>query len=366
VTARRPVCTPAGIGGARGRGEALRTAGRLVAFLSLFFCACKPNIDETVSIVSRTQVLGVQAMPAEGAPSASVAFTALVVDGNGPVAAPPITWDFCNARNPLANLGPVSPECLQASDANLVTIGAGPQASGVIPDVACRQFGPEVPEVVGNQTTGRPVDPDSTGGYYQPVSLFIPTPSGLVTALYGTRISCGLAEGTSDQANDYLARYHVNVNPAVASLTAAGAPLAVDGGGSVNTVSAGHTVDLEVAWATCPLSDACGDGVCGADESLATCPADCTSAQGCSGAERYVNFDLTSQSLFDAREGMHVSWFATEGSFDLDRTGNDGSDTTTTSDNVWVAPSAGTVHMWVVLHDDRGGIGWGSYTLTVQ
>jgi hypothetical protein len=366
VTVMLPDRTPAGVEGLGGRGEYLRAAVRLVASLSVLFCACKPNIDETVSIVSQTQVLGVQATPAEGAPGASVAFTALIVDGNGPLADPPITWDFCNARNPLANLGPVSPECLQANDANLVTLGAGPQASGVIPDVACRQFGPEVPEVMGNQTPGRPVDPDSTGGYYQPVSLFIPTSLGLVTALYGTRISCGLAEGTSDQANDYLARYHLNVNPAVASLTAAGAPLGVDGSGAVNTVSAGQTVDLEVAWATCPLSDTCGDGVCGADESLTSCPADCTAPQGCSGAERYVNFDLSSQSLYDAREGMHVSWFATGGSFNLDRNGNDGNDTTTTSDNVWVAPSAGGVHMWVVLHDDRGGIGWGSYTLAVQ
>jgi hypothetical protein len=72
-------------------------AGPLVAF------ACKPNLDETVSLITQTRVLGVQATPAEGAPSASVTFTALVVDENGPVASPSITWDFCNARNPLAS-----------------------------------------------------------------------------------------------------------------------------------------------------------------------------------------------------------------------------------------------------------------------
>lgn len=356
-----------GIRGRRGDGG-LRSASRLVALLLVPLCACKPALDETVSLVTEPQVLGVQATPAEGAPSASVAFTALIVDGNGPIPSAPIAWDFCNARNPLANLGPVSAECLQANDPNLVSIGTGPQASGVIPDIACRQFGPEVPESVGNETPGRPVDPDSTGGYYQPVSLFIPTSPGLVTALYGMRISCGLAEGTSDQANDYLARYHLNVNPAVASLTAGGAPWTMDPAGTANTVSIGQSVELEVGWATCPLSDTCGDGICGADESLASCPADCTTPQGCSGAERYVNFDLGSQSLFDDREGIHVSWFATGGSFGLDRTGNDGSDTTTTtSDNLWAAPGQpGTVHMWIVLHDDRGGIGWGAYTLQVQ
>jgi len=340
--------------------------------VALVAVACKPNLDETVSIVTETRFLAVQAVPAEGAPSASVTFTALVVDGNGPVANPPIAWDFCDARNPLANLGPVSPECQDPGDANLVPLGSGPQASGTVPAIACRQFGPEVPEVVGNETPGRPVDPDPTGGYYQPVSLFLPGSSGVIASSYGTRISCGLAEGSSDQANDYLARYHLNVNPAVASLVdlaSGGAPVAADAAGSsaTNVVAKGQSLQLEVAWATCPLTDTCGDGICGADESLASCPGDCTTPEGCAGAERYVNFDLGSQSLVDSREGIHVSWFATGGSFGLDRTGNDGTDATTTSDNTWQAPGAsGTVHLWVVLHDDRGGIGWGAYTLQVQ
>jgi hypothetical protein len=330
--------------------------------------SCKPNLDETVSIVQEARVLGVQATPAEGPPSGNVSFTALVVDAKGPVAAPPITWDFCPDRNPLANLGPVNPTCLQSGNPDLVPIGTGPQASGVIPDIACRQFGPEVPQVKGNETPGRPVDPDATGGYYQPVSLFVAVDSSTLSALYGTRIGCGLAQGTSDQANEYLARYHVNVNPAVASLTASGGPpLTTDVGGATNPVQAGQKLELEVSWASCPQSDVCGDGVCGADESLATCPADCTTPQGCTGAERYVNFDLQSQALVDAREGMHVSWFATGGGFDLDRTGRDGSDTTTTSDNGWTAPGAGqTVHLWIVLRDDRGGVGWAGYVLQTQ
>ncbi|HEY3817928.1 MAG TPA: hypothetical protein VGL81_12190 [Polyangiaceae bacterium] len=343
---------------------------RLPVFFLVPLCMCKPDLDETVSIVTQERVLGVQATPAEGAPSANATFTALVVDDHGPVASPSIAWDFCEARNPLANLGPVSPECLEQGDPNLVPLGSGPTASGAIPAVACRQFGPEVPEVMGNETPGRPVDPDATGGYYQPVSLFIPTPSGPTSALYQTRISCGLAEGSSDVANDFLARYHMNANPAVASLVvlgAGGAPLAMDPGGAGNSVAVGQTVALEVAWAACPLTDTCGDGLCGPDESLASCPADCTTPQGCTGAERYVSFDLSSQSLVDAREGIHVSWFATGGSFALDRTGVDGTDPATTSDNTWQAPgAAGTVHLWVVLRDDRGGIGWGAYTLQAE
>jgi hypothetical protein len=333
----------------------------------LALVACKPGLDETVSLVTDARVLAVQAIPAEGPPSGPVAFTALVVDPNGTISTPAITWDFCTDRNPLANLGPVNPVCLEPDNPDLVSIGAGPQVSATIPDIACRQFGPDVPQVKGNDTPGRPVDPDPTGGYYQPVSLFVSLPSGLANALYGTRIACGLAEGSSDQANDFLGRYHVNVNPAVASLSANGAALLPDDGHAVNPIAAGQKVTLEVAWASCPQSDVCGDGVCGADESILSCPADCTTPQGCAGAERYVAFDLPSQSLVDAREGMHVSWFATGGSFDLDRTGRDGSDATTTSDDGWTAPPAGqAVHVWVVLRDDRGGVGWAGYVLQTQ
>jgi hypothetical protein len=189
-----------------------------------------------------------------------------------------------------------------------------------------------------------------------------------VSSLYGTRIACGLAAGTSDQANDYLGRYHANVNPAVAALTINGsAPLANDASGQTTAVAAGNKVTLEVSWPGCPLSDTCGDGICGADESITTCAADCTKPQGCTGAERYVNFDLSSQAMVDAREGMHVSWFATGGSFDLDRTGRDGTDLATSSDNGWTPPGAGqTIDLWIVLRDDRGAVGWAGYVFRTQ
>ena len=38
-----------------------------------------------------------------------------------------------------------------------------------------------------------------------------------------------------------------------------------------------------------------------------------------------------------------------------------------TTTNTWTAPStAGTVTLWVVLRDSRGGIGWKSYRVAVQ
>lgn len=335
--------------------------------------ACKPNLNETVSLITEPQVLAIQATPAEGAPSSSATFTALVVDPNGPVTSAQLAWEFCDDRNPLANLGPVNPTCLQPDDPGLVPIGPGPQVTGTIPAIACRQFGPDVPQVMGNATPGRPVDPDSTGGYYQPVSLFVTADSTTFASLYSSRISCGLAEGTSDETSEYLGQYHLNANPSVASLSILGGgdggmtALATDTGGTVNPVPAGQHLQLEVAWPPCPLVDVCGDHVCGPDESITTCPADCTTPVGCPGAERYLNFDLGSESLVDVREGINVAWFATAGSFDNDRTGNVGTDLATTSDNGWTAPPSGTsVHMWVVLRDDRGGVAWAGYALQAQ
>jgi len=115
------------------------------------------------------------------------------------------------------------------------------------------------------------------------------------------------------------------------------------------------------------MTDICGDGICGPDETLMSCPKDCKTPHGCAGAERFVNFDLGSQSVLDQREAMQITWYATAGSFDNDSTGRVSTDTAVTSDNNWHAPSqAGAVHLWVVLHDARGGIGWAGYTLDVH
>ena len=66
------------------------------------------------------------------------------------------------------------------------------------------------------------------------------------------------------------------------------------------------------------------------------------------------------------REAIRVSWFATAGKFDVDRTDRSADDTTATSSNTWTPPAhAGDVHLWIVLRDDRGGSGWQSYRISV-
>jgi hypothetical protein len=79
-----------------------------------------------------------------------------------------------------------------------------------------------------------------------------------------------------------------------------------------------------------------------------------------------VNLDLTTQTVVYQREGIDVAWFATGGTFDNDTTGRAGTDDATTSDNGWIAPTTtGPVHVWVVLNDDRHGVGWAGYAFDV-
>jgi hypothetical protein len=327
--------------------------------------ACPPNLSDTTSLVTVPTVIAIQSTPAEAPPMTPVTYTALVVS-SADAGAPRLAWDYCNARNPLTNLGPINTACARSGSPVLLSLGGGLDVSGAIPGTACSNFGPDAPPAVDGGAGSQAVDPDSTGGYYQPVTAFLDGARADAT-LYLMRLSCGFSGASEASQGALSARYHLNTNPAVASLTSGAVTLVTQETGAANRVARGAKLDLVAGWETCPLVDRCGDGVCGADESVMTCPADCTTPRGCTGAERYVNLDVTSQTVVDQREGIHVSWYATAGTFDQDRTGNDGTNSATTSDNGWTPPSKpGSVTLWVVFHDDRGGIGWATYALDVN
>jgi hypothetical protein len=352
--------------------------------------SCKPNLDDTVSIVTSPRLLAVRstvfADEAETPPGGTVQLAALFVDPAGAASAPSIDWAFCTERKPLAELAPVSPLCLQASGNWFTPLGTGAAVSGVVPANACQLFGPDIPPTPPGQPPPRPVDPDLTGGYYQPVRLLAPGSEPSVTVVR-TRLVCTLASFSADTVAAFRQRYHRNTNPAVFSLHVKGQATnwsaASDASGATNPVVAGQRIVLEVSWPTCPTVDTAGDGFCGPDETGTTCstcgpgiavvPSDCcidtncVHAHGCAGAERYIALDPPSGALVARREAVGVAWFATAGAFDNDRTGRSGDDPATTSDNGWQAPQAPTqVTLWVVLRDERGGVGWQQYAVDVR
>jgi hypothetical protein len=298
--------------------------------------ACEPVLDNTDSIVSTSRVIAVRADPAEAAPMAAVSYTALVVDTTGTLSEAPLDWAFCNEPKPLSELEPVSPDCLAMSGPLLQEIGDGTAVMTSIPSSACQTFGPETPPPMMGMPSPRPVDPDSTGGYYQALRLALGGTSPVAYTLAQSRLSCGIAGATSAQIEQFSMQYLPNTNPAVDSLVVDGA--------LPTTVAAGAHVTLHAAWA------------------------DCTGATvSCTGSEPYVVFDLASRTISPVREALEVAWFATGGSFDIDHTGRAATDPTTFSENDWTAPAApGLITLWIVLRDDRGGIGWSQYSVTIH
>jgi len=79
-------------------------------------------------------------------------------------------------------------------------------------------------------------------------------------------------------------------------------------------------------------------------------------------------YDQISQSLVNRRESIRVSWYATAGAFEHDRTGRAENEAAeANSANSWTAPGqVGLVRFWLVIRDDRRGLNWSSFDLNVE
>jgi hypothetical protein len=90
--------------------------------------------------------------------------------------------------------------------------------------------------------------------------------------------------------------------------------------------------------------------------------------KGCSGSEPYLALDREKNELAHRREAIRVSWFATGGRFEHERTGRTEQEASQAfTDNTWTAPNThGELWLWVVIRDDRGGVGWSSYKLDIE
>lgn len=284
--------------------------------LLLVLAACEPPLDQRLAIVTEPSVLAITSDPAEALPGAAVTYGALLASPDGPLAVTP-SWALCTAPKPPTEDNVVSNACL--TDAALVDLGAAATVATTLPTDACIQFGPDVPGM-----GFRPRDPDSTGGYFQPVRADA-APAELAFGF--SRITCNLANAPSALAEQFLLDYVANVNPTLLPLA-----LSVD----ANAVAAGATVTLTASW-----------------------PA--------SAVESYLYFDQPSQTLVTRSEAMRVSWYATGGSMAVDASAVAEGDPATSVSTTWIAPTTtGPAWLWLVLRDSRGGIATQTIPITIE
>ncbi len=364
-----------------------RNVWQLLASLGITLLACAPDPKGGSSLVTGPRLLAVKSAPAEVKPGETVAYDALYVGPSGSPDGLGLSWGFCMAEKPLVFSGPVAAGCLMPGSADVLPIGAGltiQDPSLKIPDKACATFGPIQSEPKPGAPPSRPADPDTTGGFYQPVVVREPTSAEPDYVVGTTRLNCGLSNATPEQSAEFAKTFRPNENPVIDALvvkTAGRAEQTYAGTASLSPIPlrAGQSVSFTVGWAACPTTPVCGDGLCTAGEDKARCADDCdctksskgcTGAEpaGCTGAEPYTVLDQAVHELVSHRETIRVSWFATSGTFTHDSTGRSEAQANEPStENEWQAPSqSGPVHLWVVIRDDRGGTGWGSFELDVQ
>ena len=292
----------------------------------LLAVACRPDFGERESFVDRPEVLAVLLDPPEAKPGAMVTTSLVVASPDGPITTPLAAWAFCTTPKLLTENGAVSPACL--GDGVIAIPGGGPSVVTALPTTSCSLFGPDV-----TSADLRPRDPDVTGGYFVPIRAEVGQPDGDVLEGFGfARVTCNLANAGADQVTRFAAQYQANRNPVLFPLTAT-----VNGGPvSFDQIPRGANVALHASWA----------------------PAN---------AETYAYFDPATSLVTTKRESMRVSWFATAGAFQEDRTGRTETELDAFTDNAWTAPDgAGVAHLWAVLRDSRGGTTATDIAITVR
>jgi hypothetical protein len=299
--------------------------------LPLFLAAaCTPDLGQLTSLVKERRILAVKTDPAEARPGQEVTYTALVVSPDGTDAAPSLTWALCLTPKPLDENNIIAASCLGGGDGVQPLGDPAPSVAAQTPSNACQLFGPDPPPQMQGKPPLRPRDPDASGGYYQPIRLS----DGNLTGFALERIRCNLASAGADIAIEFGQKYQANNNPKLLPLTAAvaGQPVAL------GAIHAGQAVDFTASW-----------------------PPD--------SVESYWVYNIVTEALDEPREQIRVSWFATDGKFDHERTGSDESnsnDVVTSTSNRWTAPTTpGVVHVWLVLRDSRGGVDYAGYDVTV-
>jgi hypothetical protein len=296
---------------------------------------CKPEVGQAPSLITDYALLAVKGDPAEAKPDENVVYSFLLASPSGTVTDATAGWDVCETPKPPAENSSVASAC------NPPEPGAATGQTFAAPVLtkACMLFGPIAPPVATGQPSIRPRDPDSTGGYYLPVRVKFPAlATGSLTGFAFERITCNLANAATDIVDDYNQRYQRNNHPGIAATDV--------------TRADGSSFNLDVSPNANPQTIAPGESVV----------FQATFANG--SAETFPVLNPSGDALVDQTESLYMSWFATSGSFEHDRTGVAGAETATSTSNTWKAPdTAMTVHLWLVLRDSRGGTAFKSYSI---
>jgi hypothetical protein len=295
---------------------------------------CKPEVGQAPSLITDYALLAVKGEPPEAKAGDNVVYSFLLASPAGTVIDATAGWDVCQTPKPPAENNSVASAC------NPPAPGAttGQTFTAPVLTNACTLFGPIAPPVAAGQPAIRPRDPDSTGGYYLPVRVKFPDlATGSLTGFAFERITCNLANAATTVVAQFNQEYQPNSDPGIAAtdlIRADGSRLSLDSG--TQTIAAGETVVLEATFAA-------------------------------GSAETFPVLDPSGDALVTQTESLHMSWFATSGSFEHDRTGVAGDEPATSTSNTWKAPDAAmpVVYLWLVLRDSRGGTAFKSYTIQV-
>jgi hypothetical protein len=319
---------------------------RLLICLALLSAACSTPPDVPASRIVADRVLGVVSDPAEVNPGESVRWTAIVASPHGFTKDADIDWAMCMRPRGPSDPITVAPGCLGEPE-HLAEVPDGGMplppplvdldshaisVEQAVPFDICSLVGSEVPltDTAGNPQ--RPPDPDVTGGYQMAVRLELRTTHHTDESFVRQRIHCRLNSAPADAAGEYAARYVLNTNPELQAVYVGGVRVSADGEPSVEVRE--RRLKLVADWH--------------ADQ-----------------RETYVLFDPITHEIVERQELLTVSWFTDAGEFDVDRTNPDPGKSQSTNTLV-IDSDQRRAHVWVLLRDDRGGLGYATFTADLR
>ena len=272
-------------------GAVIALAVAIAAVVAAGGCS-KEDLSDA-SFVSGLRVLGVEAQPPEAKPGDTVMLTAWAVDPKS--AAVDVSWSACL----LPSNGVANPGCTDGTGNGLVGLGSGLVLSAVVPDVDAATVGA----------------PDATDGVYLPIVVHASAPGeDPIDAVYRLRVRLAARVPPGCTLDPpWPLGCQPNQNPVLTGidpLTDSDAPIPTHKG---------------AVWAL-----------------LATYTQD--------SSEEY---EIPNSPNPDVFERLTTQWFATAGSFPDAPVGGTGVQKLTIDRAL--PPAGGTIDLWVVGHDERGG-----------